>query len=250
MLSADLLAPNRAWTSRVPQVSSIIRADDANTYRHTVLSSCNDKPHSQVRMRPQTVMHLVSGLMDNRYAHSFGFIVVEGDGAVSIRFGDLISPRQLAKPKDLSAYPNLPKPTTDIEQVKRDLKEFGYGFVKDALSGAQLAAVQQRLKDQAQGEAEAGLGYFDGGEKTPNQRVWNLPNKGQEFLDLLEHPLVEQFIPENLGDGYHLSSYTANINRPGSDAMSMHTDQITINPAIPQFPVGLNMMWFPLHTSS
>jgi ectoine hydroxylase-related dioxygenase (phytanoyl-CoA dioxygenase family) len=26
--------------------------------------------------------------------------------------------------------------------------------------------------------------------------------------------------------------------------MAMHTDQITVNPAIPQYPLGVNLMWF------
>ncbi|KAF2472750.1 PhyH-domain-containing protein [Lindgomyces ingoldianus] len=151
---------------------------------------------------------------------------------------------QPSSPPDSNTYSHLPEPTTDVDQVKRDLREFGYGFVKDALAPEQLAALQKRLKGQADGEVAAGVAYFDGGPKKPNQRIWNLPNKGQEFLDLLEHPLVEEFMPDFLGDGYHLSSYTANINRPGSKGMGMHTDQITINPAIPQYPLGLNLMWF------
>ncbi|KAF2122237.1 hypothetical protein BDV96DRAFT_482772 [Lophiotrema nucula] len=167
-----------------------------------------------------------------------------GDARLGVKFADLLSPVQPSSPPDISSYARLPEPTTNIEQVKRDLKEFGYGFVKDALSPEQLAVLQNRLKDQAEGEVSAGVAYFDGGPKKPNQRIWNLPNKGQEFLDLLSHPLVDQFIPDFLGDGYHLSSYTANINRPGSKGMGMHTDQITINPAIPQYPLGLNLMWF------
>ena len=78
------------------------------------------------------------------------------------------------------------------------------------------------------------MAYYDGDPKKPDQRVWNLPNKGQGFIDLLPHSLVEEFIPGFFGDGYHLSSYSANISRSGSEGMSMHTDQITINTAIPQ----------------
>ncbi|KAF1815820.1 hypothetical protein P152DRAFT_390040 [Eremomyces bilateralis CBS 781.70] len=182
--------------------------------------------------------------MDCRYGHHFNHISSTGDSRLGVKFADALSPIQPASPPHSSSYGRLPQPTADLEQVRRDVKEFGYGFVKDALSPPQLAGLQKRLKDQAEGEAKAGVAYFDGGPKKPNQRIWNLPNKGQEFLDLLEHPLVEEFMPETLGDGYHLSSYTANINRPGSNGMGMHTDQITINPAVPQFPLGLNLMWF------
>lgn len=212
----------------------------------TISESCPEDgvPNVKLRMRPLTMLHFGEGLMDTRYASHFNQIQSTGDARLGVKFADLLSPVQPSSPPDLSSYARLPSPTTSIDQVKRDLREFGYGFIKDALSASQLSALQTRLKDQAAGEVVAGVSYADGGPKKPNQRIWNLPNKGQEFLDLLEHPLVEAFMPDFLGDGYHLSSYTANINRPGSKGMGMHTDQITINPAIPQFPLGLNLMWF------
>jgi hypothetical protein len=176
-----------------------------------ILESCNEEPSVKIRMRPETVVHLKEGLMDARYAHHFNRISSAGNLLLGLKFADLLSPVQPLSPPDLSSYKRLPEPTTDLQQVKRDLKEFGYGFVKDALSPEQLAALQKRLKNQAEGEAKAGVAFYDGGPEKPNQRIWALPNKGQEFLDLLEHPLVEEFMPESLGDGYHLSSYTANV---------------------------------------
>lgn len=84
--------------------------------------------------------------------------------------------------------------------------------------------------DQAKGEADAGVGFFDGGEKKPNQRIWCLPNKGQEFIDLLDtNKTIQDFVPDFLGDDAILFSYTANIARPGNTPMHMHTDQITVS---------------------
>jgi Phytanoyl-CoA dioxygenase (PhyH) len=209
----------------------------------TTLNSSTDEPSVHLRTRPETILHLIEGLMEVRYADHFNHIEAKGEQVeLAVKFGDLISPVQPASPSP--PVGRLPEPTTDIKQVKADLKEFGYGFVKDALSPVECATLAKRLSDQAAGERKAGVAYFDGGPLKPNQRIWNLPNKGQEFLDLLDHPLVAEFMSENLGNGYHLSSYTANINRPGSKGMGMHHDQITINPAIPQFPLGVNLMWF------
>lgn len=70
--------------------------------------------------------------------------------------------------------------------------------------------------EQAKGEADAGIGFFDGGEKKPNQRVWCFPNKGQEFIELLNNKTIDDFVPEFLGDDAILFSYTANIARPGN----------------------------------
>jgi hypothetical protein len=179
-----------------------------------ILQSSSDEPDARLRMRPETVLQLISGLMEVRYADHFNHIEVTGKRLeLAVKFGDLLSPAQPLSPSAPTGI--LPKPTTDIKQVKRDLQEFGYGFVKDALNPEQCAALRKRLSNQAAGERKAGVAYFDGGPLKPNQRIWNLPNKGQEFLDLLDHPLVVEFMPEILGTGYHLSSYTANINRPG-----------------------------------
>lgn len=179
-----------------------------------MLDSATEEPSARLRTRPETILHLIEGLMEVRYADHFNHIEVQGERLeLAVKFGDLLSPVQPASPTP--PVGRLPEPTTDIKQVKRDLKEFGYGFVKDALCPEQCAALRQRLSDQAAGERKAGVAFFDGGPLKPNQRIWNLPNKGQEFLDLLDHPLVTEFMPENLGTGYHLSSYTANINRPG-----------------------------------
>ena len=184
-----------------------------------ILPNSSEEPDARLRMRPETVLQLISGLMEVRYADHFNHIEVTGKRLeLAVKFGDLLSPVQPLSPSAPTGI--LPKPTTDIKQVKRDLEEFGYGFVKDALTPEQCAALKKRLSDQAAGERKAGVAYFDGGPLKPNQRIWNLPNKGQEFLDLLDHPLVVEFMPDILGTGYHLSSYTANINRPGKSKAS------------------------------
>jgi hypothetical protein len=55
-----------------------------------------------------------------------------------------------------------------------------------------------------------------------------LINKGQEFLDLLEHPLIDEMVPEFLGEHALIHSFSANIAWPGNDAMMLLTDQIAI----------------------
>ena len=216
---------------------------DAREAAPTLLDNASDKPTCRLRIRPETVVRLVEGQMESRYAEHFMHMQASGENtSLSIKIADLLSPTQPASPS--APKGRLPEPTTDIKQVRRDVKEFGYGFIKDALEGEQLAALQKRLKEQATGEEKAGVGFFDGGPKKPNQRVWNLPNKGQEFLDLLELPLIDEIVPDFLGDGYIISSYSANISRPGSAPMIMHHDQITINPPVPNTPLGLNLMFF------
>jgi ectoine hydroxylase-related dioxygenase (phytanoyl-CoA dioxygenase family) len=80
---------------------------------------------------------------------------------------------------------------------------------------------------------------------TLTDTVWCLPNKGQEFIDLLEHNrTIDDFVPDFLGDDAILFSYTANIARPGNTPMHMHTDQITIQPPVRSMAFGMNLMYF------
>jgi hypothetical protein len=215
-----------------------------------------------VRIKPVMIQRFVDGLMEARYALNYGHVHVDGPTRVGTKFVDALTPFGAVHPKlDRSKLDRLPKPTEDIEQVKRDLKEWGYGLVKNALTPDELQKLTKRLMDQAKGEVDAGVGFFDGGEAQPNQRVWNLPNKGEEFLDLLDtNKVIKDYVPEFLGEDAILFSYTANIARPGNTPMHLHTDQITvgnsltsvlhqltvvqIQPPIRDVAFGLNLMYF------
>ena len=142
----------------------------------------------------------------------------------------------------------LPEPTTDLNQAKANVGEFGYCMLADVLSSKTRTALLQRLQEQAEAEKTLGLAFEDGGPQQQwgafrdasgrirpeafraenggiNQRVWMLVNKGQVFVDLLNHPQINQLVQHVLGEEYLLSSHTANIAKPGGVAMDLHTDQ-------------------------
>ena len=142
----------------------------------------------------------------------------------------------------------LPTPTTDVRRCVSDLESYGYCYLAAALSDTVLTRLQQRLSEQAQAEEQQGLAYKDGGPEQNwgdfrnqngdlrpeafseaagglNQRLWMLVNKGQAFVDLLQHTQMREVIGGVLGEEYLLSSHIANIARPGGVAMRLHTDQ-------------------------
>ena len=119
----------------------------------------------------------------------------------------------------------LPEPTADLGQQRRDLDRLGLCLVPDALSAGEVSAARTRLDEQASGEVEAAVAYRDGGVDEPNQRIWNLVSKGQVFRDMVLKPLVSDTIGHMLGEDFLLSSFTANIARQGGEAMRLHTDQ-------------------------
>ena len=140
-----------------------------------------------------------------------------------------------------ATLPALPPLTDDVEQAKADLAELGIARIADALSADDVAALRQRLVEQAAAEAAAGVAFFDGGDGA-NQRVWNLPSKGEVFRDLLRHPVVRTFARHVLEGDYCLSSHTANIAGPGGAAMALHSDQGYAPRDIAK-PLAMNVMW-------
>ncbi len=143
---------------------------------------------------------------------------------------------------------HLPTATANIEQAKLDIDEFGYCLIANALEPDEVAAALKRLKEQAAAELELGAAFEDGGPKQQwgaftdkegrlkqqaytataggvNQRVWMLVNKGRIFCQILSTPSVRAVVNHVLGDDYLLSSYSANIAKPGGAPMNLHTDQ-------------------------
>ncbi|KAI1404169.1 PhyH-domain-containing protein [Hypoxylon fuscum] len=208
-------------------------------------------PDAQLTIRPEYIKQFADGQLEPRYAlfkdaffHETA--MPKGNIRVAILFADLLTPKGPPLPPKLvlpGAFERLPVPTEDIDQVKRDIREFGYGFVKNALTPTQVAVLKKAVQEQAAGERKAGVAKMDGGPNAPNQRVWVLTNRGDEFLDLLNHPLIDEMVPWVLGDHALLHSYFANIARPGNVPMQLHTDQVGIQPPIRDVAFGMNIMW-------
>lgn len=222
---------------------------DARSSQPTLSTTDTDDAEdldANIFIRATNIKRLCDGVMDARYALNWGHIfMLSGPTRIGVKLGDSLTGFNAVHPKlsDLNLE-DLPKPTEDIAQVKYDLEKWGYGLVKNALKPDEVARIRTRLMEQAKAEADAGVGFFDGGEAKPNQRVWCLPNKGDEFLELLDNPTIDNFVPDFLGDDAILFSYTANIARYGNTPMHMHTDQITIQPPIRSVAVGMNLMYF------
>lgn len=144
----------------------------------------------------------------------------------------------------------LPAPTRDLEQAKRDLDEWGYCFLAEALSPEQVARARTRIVEQAAAEVELGVARFDTGKHPSkyegygvNQRIPSLLNKGQVFHELAVHPEVAVLLEHALGPRYLLSSFTANITSPGCELQDLHTDQGYVTRPFPRYPIVTNVVW-------
>ncbi|MDC3116758.1 phytanoyl-CoA dioxygenase family protein [Alphaproteobacteria bacterium] len=133
---------------------------------------------------------------------------------------------------------NYPKPTKSIEVAKNDLKIWGYCLLENAIPADLNEKVLERLVEQAAAEKKLNIAYEDGSKTKKwgefdknknntgiNQRVWMLPNKGKVFLEILELHNYVDCIKQVVGNEYLISSFGANIAKPGGIAMDLHTDQ-------------------------
>ncbi len=142
----------------------------------------------------------------------------------------------------------LPAVTTDLDQARRDLDEYGLALLGDALSPTQLSAAKARLTEQAAGEEAHGAAYHDGSGDPkrplsgPNQRVWNLINKGEIFREIAVSPDVLALSRHMLGQDILLSSMTANIAKKGGVPMAIHTDQNYV-PLETPYPMVCDVAW-------
>ena len=213
---------------------------------------------------PRLMARILNGTMDPRSALLYGWMKHGGRVESGMRLCDELAGKRFPRQEVFSDLPR-PTPTTDLALALRHLREYGYCTVSDALSKQQLERVRTRLDDQAAAEFAAGLAYLDGGRAAskerrghrgddgayeaspesvaPNQRVWCLQNKGDEFLELLDNPIIDEIVCDYLDEDYPLAAiYSANIVGGGGEAQFLHQDQIGVQPTTP-FAVGVNIIF-------
>ena len=150
------------------------------------------------------------------------------------------------KPLD---YPPL---TEDLEQAKNHLDEFGVCIIKNAFSPKDIEVMEIRLKEQFSGEEKHGVGSKVRGDegygvKSSNEEkvsrlVWNLINKGDCFIPLINHPKIYPLIEHIIGEKTILCSMGAHMNGSGNERMPLHQDQWPLIPHPLDFPVMANTM--------
>jgi len=146
-------------------------------------------------------------------------------------------------------YPPL---TKDLEQAKNHLDKYGVCIIKDVFSEEEVDVMDKRLKEQFAGEekynlgskfrGDEGLGIKSRNEEKVSRLVWNLINKGECFIPLIDHPKIFPLINHIIGDKVILCSMGAHMNGSGNERMVLHQDQWPLVPHPLDFPVMANTM--------
>lgn len=129
----------------------------------------------------------------------------------------------------------LPKPTTDIDQIRADLSRAGYAIAADVISAGRAGEMRAFLKaeiakEEAIDEERVRRFYTDNDDLNRRMSGAELVNRHQFFRDILEHPLALQITkeilgPQTLNESFLIHSYGANVTRPGSAQQGIHRDR-------------------------
>ena len=76
-----------------------------------------------------------------------------------------------------------------------------------------------------------------------NVRIFDLIAIDPFFADLIAHPVADRIMSDLLGPDYIVSNFTANIARPGSGSMGVHSDTALVLPEPWLAPVSANVIW-------
>ena len=132
-----------------------------------------------------------------------------------------------------------------VADTVRAMGEHGWAVLPGVLDAAETAGVLERLWAAAEESERRGVSTYAEGldPNNCNVRVWNLIDLDPVFADLIAHPVAEAVVGAVLGSDYIVSNFTANIARPGSGSMMLHSDQSLVMPPPWQAPNVMNIIW-------
>jgi ectoine hydroxylase-related dioxygenase (phytanoyl-CoA dioxygenase family) len=126
-------------------------------------------------------------------------------------------------------------------QLKRD----GWCVVPDVLPPAETRTALDRLWSCAAESERRGMPTFlpvlD--PNASNVRVFFLLELDALFRELIQHAIAVELVQALLGETFLISNFTANIARPGSKSMGLHSDQSLVVPEPWVQPWALNIIW-------
>jgi ectoine hydroxylase-related dioxygenase (phytanoyl-CoA dioxygenase family) len=133
----------------------------------------------------------------------------------------------------------------DLDAVIADLERDGHSVIPAVLGPDEVAHAVERLwaasaESQRRG-IPAHIPQLD--PNASNVRVFDLVDLDPLFVQLLEHPVADAVVSAFLGPDHIVSNFTANIARPGSGSMFVHSDQSLVVPEPWLHPWALNVIW-------
>ncbi|MDB5482353.1 MAG: hypothetical protein JWO83_3406 [Caulobacteraceae bacterium] len=132
-----------------------------------------------------------------------------------------------------------------LAEGRRRLREDGWCVVPEVLSKESTAQALDHLWAAAAESERRGLATYMPAldPNASNVRVFNLLDIDPLFRDLIRHPTALDLVRSLLGEEFLISNFTANIARPGSQSMPVHSDQALVMPGPWAHPWAMNIIW-------
>ncbi|HVM99410.1 MAG TPA: phytanoyl-CoA dioxygenase family protein [Caulobacteraceae bacterium] len=131
------------------------------------------------------------------------------------------------------------------DNAKVRLAEDGWCVVPNVLPPAKTADALRRLWAAADESERRGMPTFlpvlD--PNASNVRVFYLLERDEIFRELIQHPVALEMVRQVIGPQFLISNFTANIARPGSESMALHSDQSLVVPEPWLQPWAVNIIW-------
>lgn len=133
----------------------------------------------------------------------------------------------------------------NLPEVMAQLDEQGFCILPGVLSGEHLRKAQKAFHAAMEETEQRGIPLTNPmlDPNGQNLRVNNLPDLGQDFIEMLRHPATWPVVQALLGDDALVSNFTANVALPGSGAMRIHSDQALVVPPPWTQSWAMNMIW-------
>ena len=130
-----------------------------------------------------------------------------------------------ARNRPMSGGPRL---TREMDRLRADLREHGFGMLEGALERGTTARIRERVLEQGAAERRIGHGTRNTSvepDDDVNQWVAFLPNKGKVFRTLINNARALETVRFILGEHAILSEFSAHVTWPGNREMPLHIDQ-------------------------
>jgi ectoine hydroxylase-related dioxygenase (phytanoyl-CoA dioxygenase family) len=132
-----------------------------------------------------------------------------------------------------------------LASAKLQLKDEGWCVLPDVLDAGRAAHVVDRLWAAEAESRRRGVSTFMPvlDPNPSNVRVFYLLELDPLFRELIQHPVAVDMVQSLLGETFLISNFTANIARPGSKSMALHSDQSLVVPEPWVQPWAMNIIW-------
>lgn len=132
-----------------------------------------------------------------------------------------------------------------LAKARASLDENGFFVAPDVLDEKTVSFVLERLWAAAEENKRRGAELFMPAldPNSSNVRVFYLMELDSIFRELIQHPAALEVAKLVIGPKLLVSNFTANIAKPGSGSMALHSDQSLVVPDPWEKPWAVNIIW-------